>query len=563
MLLTKNSMTKSQQWSALGPLLLTCTLLAIAIRPTATPWEMPVIAIGGLFLCYQWRWKGVWTALALLAAVTTYIMLSAASAHLFWMIALTFSIASSFIITGLSLEEAGHLWEHTHKDTKSRLESSQLYNERLQTAQQRAEQEKNELVTRYQELQEQYRLSDKKREEAEQLISFIREELGTSAESQQQISQELLEARKQVSAFQQRLERLSHVAQIADTHDAQVEELKRLLAARDKEIEHLSTVEMEKQLAERGLLQLQSEFEGLSAAHQQQEIECEQLKHALEKTQEKATISAKEAQQMQEQLQRLQRDCDHGGQDKQLLQNTLDRLHVEMETLRAQNQQKTQQLNACEAMIENLKSASAEASQQFEMARVGQAELKRVSEKKEQQLTTQLKELEEKFSLTNRQLASCNERIRHDGDLKEQVAQLQQELDEKYQSCQKLSDENAVLIEQLKSYNEQQLRDPEPAVDEHIREARRFEGLYLQLRQQFNEKAKELDATRRELFFTKNQLFSLHRDGEEHQWQVENDTANMMQHLISDAVSEINAIDNAYRVEIDQLHQLIATLIKS
>lgn len=92
--------------------------------------------------------------------------------------------------------------------------------------------------------------------------------------------------------------------------------------------------------------------------------------------------------------------------------------------------------------------------------------------------------------------------------------------------------------------------------------SRRNEGLYLQLRQQFLEKSIALDETRHELFHTHEQLLSLQLEQKEAFLNRSPIDKAMERHLIR-MEREYAVINQEYAQEVDALHQLIETLLRT
>lgn len=96
--------------------------------------------------------------------------------------------------------------------------------------------------------------------------------------------------------------------------------------------------------------------------------------------------------------------------------------------------------------------------------------------------------------------------------------------------------------------------------NETERALRRSEGKLKQLREQFEQKAEELDETRRQLFRKEEELQGLqHKHAEE--MSSSNDTERKMQRHFSEMEKECDRLSSEYRKEVDALHELVAALM--
>ena len=84
-------------WVLLGPFFL---LLTIALAS----FELCIITAGSLFLCYRFRFKGLYISLALLIFYSFYVQVNLETFHL-WNLGLELSIALGLITTAFGLDE--------------------------------------------------------------------------------------------------------------------------------------------------------------------------------------------------------------------------------------------------------------------------------------------------------------------------------------------------------------------------------------------------------------------------------------------------------------------------
>jgi chromosome segregation ATPase len=131
----------------------------------------------------------------------------------------------------------------------------------------------------------------------------------------------------------------------------------------------------------------------------------------------------------------------------------------------------------------------------------------------------------------------------------EAIQQVQKTLTEKYSieaEKEELQKECAQLVERLNTN----------------RSTRRLDGMYDQLKKQFNEKSALLDKTRQELFHTQEKLLALQQEWNElHLYDRDRHQAAIDKHLIK-LDKEFSAMTQQYVCEINDLQDLVSTLIK-
>lgn len=115
-------------------------------------------------------------------------------------------------------------------------------------------------------------------------------------------------------------------------------------------------------------------------------------------------------------------------------------------------------------------------------------------------------------------------------------------------------------IHQLKAQL-QQVQEPSEEGTIDLREFRRIEGLYQQLRQQFEEKNEVLNATRRELFIAQEKLLATQKDLEEAELKNENTVVKSLRQQLEEAEYERDILEKQYAVETQHLHELIDSLM--
>lgn len=498
---TRNINAQAQLWALTGPLLIACTFLIIAIRAASMPWGLPLVALVGLLICYQWHWRGVLISLCLLIGVLTYNLSIVPTTDWLWFITLAASIAAAFVVTALSLEESRYAWQLLHREAGEQKLSISHLSQQVEVSRKEIEDQHRLLSGQIDKLESHLNLSQEKISSAENLVFLARDELTKSHAHQQKLLQDLLETRQKAVTMEQRLE--DQQASIDTVHAAKIaatEPLKRLIATRDSEIEELK-ISLEAILSEDRLVrqQLTSAEAQVTSLREHQKAESSSTSKLKEKDIQQQTT-----------IQELNFHLDALSKEKTLLETNLEKLKRELDQLRA-------------------------------------------NEKAHEGKYLQLLETH-KIEIESLQMVVKS----HKNDL----VQLQQQWQRDKQQLVAEKESLAVQLQQVKE--ELQSLPPPSAQPAHsdTRELRRVEGLYNQLRNQFAQKSATLDSTRRELFHAQEQLTTAQKEMEETKLIHEREIESHLSKLLNSAERELSVEDRLQK-EIDQLHEIIASLMPS
>jgi hypothetical protein len=201
----KRNDVQAQLWTIPGPLFVCCILLMIALKSSFTPLMLPIIAVGGIVACNLWKWGGVAVSSILLAAVMVYSLQSQPSQTWIWTIALSLSIASTFVLTVLCSEEAYHALDSLSKDSTDHKQTLSLLNDRLQVVQSKLTAEQNEFALQRSQMQEQLAAKEEKQRSNEQLLKLARKEITSVLEKQEKLTQELLQANQKNAVMEAKI----------------------------------------------------------------------------------------------------------------------------------------------------------------------------------------------------------------------------------------------------------------------------------------------------------------------------------------------------------------------
>lgn len=260
---------------------------------------LPVIAVGGVTACNLWKWRGVAVSSAILALIMVYSLQAQPSQSWFWTIALTLSIASTFVLTVLCSEEAHHALDLLSKDSTNHKQTLSLLNERLQLLQSKLAAEQAEFKLQRSQLQEQLAAKEEKLCSHEQLLKLARKEIASVLEKQEKLLQELFQVTEKNAVLEQRVVELQTFAKDKTVDDElqskiislndENEQLNRSLreaqacaaAFQNQKIDLENVVRNKKEL-EKTVLILQEELEAVSLQGQEKTKQLEKLQNVLE-----------------------------------------------------------------------------------------------------------------------------------------------------------------------------------------------------------------------------------------------------------------------------------------
>lgn len=212
--------------------------------------------------------------------------------------------------------------------------------------------------------------------------------------------------------------------------------------------------------------------------------------------------------------------------DKQHLESSVQRLKSDLKVVELNDHQKQQYINELSQLHE------------LELGRL-KSELQQISEKA-QQSTAQ-----------------------HD----QRVAEHLEEISNLRKEIEVVRARELLLSQQCEELSQQVVQSKVLAEAEAVRtpadtrEVRRLEGLYQQLREQFEEKSATLDVTRKELFYSQEQVAALQKDFEEYRVNGGRELEQQLSELMAAAEREVATIERDSQQEIESLHALVNSLM--
>lgn len=465
-----------------GILFMSCILLTIPLNSTSTPLAFSVIALVGMLASHLRSWSGVAISSAILLLSMFYFLQAQPSSSWVWTIALSLSIAATFVTTALCSDEAYHAWDALKQDETDHRQTILHLNEKLQALQNRLGNENKEPHSQVHILQEQLSA-----QEEQHRLDLNR--LHAAFEELKEYEEKLRLQEEQQQLYQQDLMAL----------EAQINEYKEKLASRQEEQE--------------------TAYENWQASVEQQKKWEDQLRlhQEQQKIYENKQRSYEEKQRANEQVLKLARN--------------------EVITAHANQEKLLQEMQALRSDYECLSTAHELARNEVMTAHANQ-------EKLLQELQTLQSDYES--------LSIAHEQLKHNPELE----QLKNDYNKLINEYKRLESDYG----KLNSEKEKQGQSSGEGVID-MRELRRMEGLYQQLRSQFEEKTDVLNATRKELFIAQENLLAAKKELEESSLKNESNTIKALRQQLADAEEEGIALEKQHASEVQQLHDLIDSLM--
>lgn len=531
-----------QFWTLIGPILIVMTLLAVMIRGEPRQWALSCVAILGIPFCWKWKMRGLALSIGLLVIVFLYQMIEVSFDGRFWISALTVTIATTFVVTALSFEEAKDVIRALEIESKSRLDNLFTLDEKFKELQSSFQKERDLLIAKI--TQSQQDLEEKQQQvfSYEKIVGIAKGEILATQQKQEKLLQEVFDKRQEAVLLQQRIEELQINQQAVVVQEDRTEEI----------------ADLQKRL-EQALEEVQSSHKQI----EEYALELASLKE-MNESQDKISLRAQEEQILHQAIVQEMNDHLEGLlREKNLLEHTLARLQTELDSMHVQEEQKTQTIELQLHNIQTLKTNLEKRDEELRDEKKKYEDQKVVLENKLKILSGQVDELTSKWSHSTQQISLWQQRIADYELLREKLASQQsliQSITESHGVLLKELEEKNLQLQILQSTSEKSTPS-EPLSIEDERTIARVEAMYLQLREQFEEKSSVLDATRRELFKTQESLLLMQKEIEENHVYDINESEAKLQDLLLSMEKELSEKETVYQNEIQALHHVISALV--
>lgn len=201
-----------QFWSLLGPFLILLSI-AVLLFKVSPHWYFPVSALIGIPLCVKWKMKGLAAALCCLFLLSGIGYQNLDLDDRYWHVGLALTMAFSFIVLTLSLEEVEGAVSKLQLESHSRLENFQLLDEKWKTVENAWHSEKEKLTADLTALiAEKTQILDEK-QTFYKLAQLAKDELNLIKNQHDRLIHDLLYKKEQVSQLHERVEEMEATIQ--------------------------------------------------------------------------------------------------------------------------------------------------------------------------------------------------------------------------------------------------------------------------------------------------------------------------------------------------------------
>lgn len=530
----KNLELQVQIWALIGPVIALATVITLYFQGASQNVVLGLAILLGMLACWWWKTKGLIGALVGITLLGSYQFLNQPTEEPFWNIGITFAIALTFLVTALSFEEVETIVGGIQTESASRLKSLLKLDEKLERVQSKLQEEKKVLLDIV-----------KEREHAmhhqEKLIQLSRDEIVTSHRRNEELLTEIY-------AIKIAHEKEKENTQLSPASDEMLQENEQLRYELTKAQDHyIVTSEQAKREADKlreELTQLRKQLNSQNDELSYSRIEIDTLNRQLTQANEKTA-------QFEQEL----------TQARQQIINTSDETgyaQIEIDTLNRQLAQANERIKQSEQELISVRQQILKNSDENSAAQHTIDTLKR-----------ELIQAQDTIKLAAEQIKQANENAKEETTiLKNAITSLQEKLNIKTQEVAAKEDERSAIHEQLKAQlvEMESLKAQVEAAgtiniaEAESRELRRINGLYQQLRLQFEEKSNVLDAARRELFATQERLTREQLDQRERQYEG-TEYEKELQRCLEQLEDEQRELNQAHQREVEQLQELISQMM--
>ncbi len=492
-----------QFWSLLGPFIILLSLTILLFK-VSSHWYLPVCVLMGIPLCMKWRMRGLVVAIAVLLAIMVIFYSRWEMEERYWHIGMGLAMAFSLAVLTLALEEFGSLINQLQRESQGRLDNFLYLNEKMKAAEQEWSVEKGVLQSQIQALTLDYTQTQEDKQFLQKLTQLAKEELITLRTQYERLLEDLAQKKQQIAQLKERTEETE--ATLQELINGETEQL------------------------------LQKWTASLVANHQ---VELDQLK----------------AQQnsIENQLQQI-------TQEKELITIDLEQVQRDLEACHQQIMKDAEDLNQAhmrERQYIGIEQEKRLIIQDLEQTRAREHQLQQSYIQQELILSQHL-EANHCLQVELAEKEACMQQVKSEYDhICQQLEQVRQDIEVYRKQAEELSQlqiKEELMQSALKS-SQKEVRLPYAPGN-----TRKIEVMYLQLQEQFQEKSLVLAATRRQLFYTQEQVLSLQREKEEEQYVESREEEILLQKELNRLIKEFESIQIRDREELEMLYSLVGDL---
>lgn len=271
-------------WVFLGPISMLLSMTLLIVKTPAEFMTLPALAIIGVGLTWMTRLKGLVASLVILFAFTVYQVITNPSADSLWFLGATFSMAFSFLITYLTLEEAEQVVSQWKEGSILAFRSLMDTEVKVKALEEDHSIERENLLTQVVELEKSKTEIAATLSTLEKVQELSRLELVSSLSKHDEALEELYDLRHKKRILEDELE--VTVDSLANARKA----IEKYEGDKAKSLEmnsHIDTLTRERDLLESTLSSLQEELEGKVQEIQSLHGKLEDLIQSLEEEKNK------------------------------------------------------------------------------------------------------------------------------------------------------------------------------------------------------------------------------------------------------------------------------------
>ncbi len=311
-------------WSLLGPFFVLLSL-AVLLFKVSPHWYFPVSALVGIPLCVKWKMKGMAFALSALFFLAAFNFQNLELDDRYWHVGLSLTMAFSFIVLTLSLEEAQGLVGKLQVESQSRLDNFLLLDEKWNNAELEWEKEREKIKSETMELSLEAAKLQEDKQTFYKLAQLAKDELVQVRRQHEQLLQDLSHKKQQISQLNERID--DNEITIQNFVNSDAEKQMQVLA------DQLATIEREKDSFKTKLAQSLEEGQVC-------QIEQERLWQEVKAFQEREKIRLVDVQRAQHQQEELQKTNLILENKSNQIEKELEGKRLELETLREEMEER-------------------------------------------------------------------------------------------------------------------------------------------------------------------------------------------------------------------------------
>lgn len=445
-------------WSLVGPFFL---LLSIAILNLKAPHStfLTLSSLIGIPLCLRWKTSGFYGSLVLLGLAAFFSYEEGSLADLYWYLGIVSAIGCSFFIFYFSLLETGDIIEQVEVESNGRLTNLLSVGDKWKEAEEEWTHQKKSLLDQIHSMSEEKKKIQEEKQTFFRLAQLTKEEFTQLKKHYEQTKQGLNYKKQQVLQLEETLAEAELAVQrfVDSDPEKEIKALQEALQAEERDKEYLK---------------VQKDREGARLTEENEKMQTSLLALLEE---QKARVS---------QLEAL----------KEQLLNVQSSLEERVSELSSDCIRKTELSARAELEQADMRQKLAEKNHSFELQK---REFLRLLEEKDT------------FEAKNHALIEAS---------KQQLREAQSREEE----ISKLKNEQALLEKRINESQEELVRQKEELSrqQQNVQPScfsgnRKVESMYLQLKEQFQEKSTHLDAARKELFAMSQELESRQKEWNE------------------------------------------------